>query len=53
MRACLRNARFSTTTGFRDRQGEWPQVLNLTEEHGNLLKLVGQPYMQLYDVKYS
>ena len=33
--------------------GEWPQVLNLTEEHGNLLKLLGQPYMQFYDVKYS
>lgn len=33
--------------------GQWPQVLNLTEEHGNLLKLLGQPYMQFYDVKYS
>ena len=33
--------------------GEWPQVLNLTEEHCNLLKLLGQPYMQFYDVKYS
>jgi transposase len=33
--------------------GEWPQVLNLTEEHGNLLKLLGPPYMQFYDVKYS
>ena len=33
--------------------GEWPQVLNLTEEHGNLLKLLGQPYMKFYDVKYS
>jgi transposase len=33
--------------------GEWPQVLNLTEEHCNLLKLLGPPYMQFYDVKYS
>jgi hypothetical protein len=33
--------------------GEWPQVLNLTEEHGNLLKLLGPQYMQFYDVKYS
>jgi transposase len=33
--------------------GQWPQVLNLTEEHCNLLKLLGQPYMQFYDVKYS
>ena len=33
--------------------GAWPWVLNLTEEHGNLLKLLGQPYMQFYDVKYS
>jgi transposase len=33
--------------------GQWPVVLNLTEEHCNLLKLLGQPYMQFYDVKYS
>jgi transposase len=33
--------------------GQWPLVLNLTEEHGNLLKLLGKPYMQLYEVKYS
>jgi transposase len=33
--------------------GQWPLVLNLTKEHGNLLKLLGQPYMQLYGVKYS
>jgi hypothetical protein len=26
---------------------QWPLVLNLTEEHGNLLKLLGKPYMQL------
>ena len=33
--------------------GQWPLVLNLTEEHSNLLKLLGKPYMQLYGVKYS
>jgi transposase len=33
--------------------GQWPLVLNLTEEHCNLLKLLGRPYMQLYGVKYS
>jgi hypothetical protein len=33
--------------------GPWPLVLHLTQEHGNLLKLLGQPYMQLYGVKYS
>ena len=33
--------------------GQGPLVLNLTEEHGNLLKLLGKPYMQLYGVKYS
>jgi transposase len=33
--------------------GQWPLVLHLTQEHGNLLKLLGQPYMQLYGVKYS
>jgi transposase len=33
--------------------GQWPLVFNLTEEHGNLLKLLGQPYMPLYGVKYS
>jgi len=33
--------------------GQWPLVLNLTEEHRNLLQLLGQPYMQLYGVKYS
>ena len=32
--------------------GEWPQVLNLTEEHCNLLKLLGKPYMQYYDLRY-
>ena len=33
--------------------GEWPLVLNLTEEHANLLRLLGRPYMWCYDVKYS
>jgi transposase len=33
--------------------GQWPLVLNLTEEHCNLLKFLGKPYMQLYGVKYS
>jgi hypothetical protein len=33
--------------------GEWPLVLNLTEEHANLLRLLGKPYMWLYDVQYS
>jgi transposase len=33
--------------------GQWPIVLNLTEEHANLLRLLGQPYMRLYDVRYS
>jgi transposase len=33
--------------------GQWPLVLNLTEDHCNLLKLLGKPYMQLYGVKYS
>ena len=33
--------------------GQWPLVLHLTEEHCNLLKLLGKPYMQLYGVTYS
>jgi transposase len=33
--------------------GQWPLVLNLTEEHCNLLKLLGKPYMQLYGVQYA
>jgi len=33
--------------------GQWPLVLNLTEEHANLLKLLGKPYMQRYGVTYS
>jgi transposase len=38
---------------LRSVSGQWPLVLHLTEEHANLLKLLGQPYMQLYGVKYS
>jgi transposase len=33
--------------------GHWPMVLNLTEEHQHLLRLLGKPYMQFYDVRYS
>jgi transposase len=33
--------------------GQWPMVLNLTAEHQHLLRLLGQPYMQFYDVRYS
>jgi transposase len=33
--------------------GQWPIVLNLTEEHRHLLRLLGQPYMRFYDVRYS
>jgi transposase len=33
--------------------GQWPIVLNLTEAHQHLLRLLGQPYMRFYDVKYS
>ena len=33
--------------------GQWPLGLNLTEEHANLLALLGKPYRQLYGVKYS
>jgi transposase len=33
--------------------GQWPIVLNLTAEHQHLLRLLGQPYMWLYDVRYS
>jgi hypothetical protein len=28
-------------------------VLNLTEEHQHVLRLLGQPYMPFYDVRYS
>ena len=30
------------------RPGEWPLVLNLTETHAQLLRLLGQPYEALY-----
>ena len=33
--------------------GQWPIVLNLTAEHQHLLRLLGQPYMRFYDVRYS
>ena len=33
--------------------GQWPIVLNLTEDHQHLLRLLGQPYMRFYDVRYS
>lgn len=33
--------------------GQWPIVLNLTAEHQHLLRLLGKPYMVLYDVQYS
>jgi transposase len=33
--------------------GQWPMVLNLTEEHQHLLRLLGPPYMRLYDVRNS
>lgn len=38
---------------LRCQVGEWPQVLNLTDEHCHLLKLIAQPYMPFYDVQYS
>ena len=38
---------------LRSVAGQWPLVFNLTEEHGNLLQLLGQPYMQLYGVRYA
>jgi len=33
--------------------GQGPIVLNLTEEHQHLLRLLGQSYMRFYDVRYS
>jgi transposase len=35
------------------RADQWPIVLNLTEEHQHLLRLLGQPYMRFYGVRYS
>jgi transposase len=32
---------------------QWPLVLNLNDEHRKLLRLLGPPYMRLYDVRYS
>jgi transposase len=34
-------------------RGQWPIVLNVTEEHQNLLRLLGPSYMWFYDVRYS
>jgi transposase len=33
--------------------GQWPLVMNLTEAHQHLLRLLGKPYMGFYGVKYS
>ena len=33
--------------------GQWPTVLNLTEAHQPWLRLLGKPYRQFYDVRYS
>jgi transposase len=33
--------------------GQWPVVLNLTEDHQHLLRLLGKPYMWFYGVEYS
>jgi transposase len=33
--------------------GQWPMVLNLTEKHQHLLRLLGPSSMWFYDVKYS
>jgi hypothetical protein len=33
--------------------GQWPIVLHLTDEHRNLLQLLGKPYMASDGVKYS
>jgi len=33
--------------------GQWPIVLNRTEEHQNLRRLLGQPDMRFYDISYS
>jgi len=33
--------------------GQWPIILKLTAEHQHVLRLLGQPYMRLYDVQYS
>ena len=33
--------------------GQWPLVMNLTEAHQHLLRLLGKPYMAFSGVKYS
>jgi hypothetical protein len=37
----------------RCQAGQWPMGLNLTAEHQPWLRLLGQPYMRFYDVRYS
>jgi hypothetical protein len=37
---------------LRCQAGQWPMVLNLTAEHQHWLRLLGQPYMRFYDVRY-
>jgi hypothetical protein len=37
----------------RCQAGQWPIVLKRTAEQQPLLHLRGQPYMALYDVRYS
>jgi transposase len=38
---------------LRCQAGQWPIVLNLTEEHQHLLRLLGLPYMRFYDVQFA
>ena len=38
---------------WRCQAGQWPMGLNLTAEHRHLLRLLGKPYLTLYDVQYS
>jgi hypothetical protein len=33
--------------------GQWPMVLHLTAEPQHVLRLLGQPYMRLYDIQYA
>jgi hypothetical protein len=33
--------------------GQWPMVRNLTEAHQHVLRLLGKPSRQCYDVRYS
>jgi len=38
---------------WRCQPGQGPMVRNLPADHRPLLRLLGQPYMRLYDVRYS